>query len=82
MCGECDSISVYNHPTIFHDIMTSQGIEKFVNHTDDNDEEKNEEKDDDDGSEEIFELQLDAINGEIDDLLTHLMKVVKKIVYF
>jgi len=70
ICDECDNIIIYNNNNINHNIMTTRGIENFVN------------KDEiiDDTSIVIFELELDTFNGNINDLIILLTNLVKKIV--
>lgn len=72
-CSECDSIYIYNNNNIKYNIMTTHGIENYVN------------KSDDpicDTRDIIFELKLNTFNGNINDLILFLTNSVKKIIPF
>ncbi len=73
LCGECDSIAIYNNNNINYNIMTTQGIENFVN---------NYNEQIDNTSNIIFELELDTFNGSINDLLLLLTNSVNNIILF
>ena len=72
-CDKCDSVCIFNNNNIKYNIMTTQGIEEFVNKYD---------KLIDETCNIIFELELDTFNGNINDLLLLLTNSVKQIVPF
>lgn len=73
VCGECDRVVIYNNNNIKYNIMTTQGIENFVNNYDEvTDATRN----------IVFELKLDIFNGNINDLILFLTNSVKNIVPF
>ncbi len=74
VCGECDNVIIYNNNNIKYNIMTTEGIEKFVNNYD--------EVMDTDDDNIIFELKLDTFNGNINDLILLLTNLVKNIIAF
>lgn len=70
---ECDSIAIYNNNNIKYNIMTTHGIENYVNHNDDLYY---------DMGNIIFELKLDTFNGNMNDLILFLTNSVKSIIPF
>ncbi len=72
-CSECDYICIYNNNNIKYNIMTTQGIENFVNNYD---------KQIDDINNIIFELKLNTFDGNMNDLILLLTNSIKQIVPF
>lgn len=69
-CGGCDNIYIYNNDNIKYDIMTTHGINNYVNTYGEQIDMGN----------IIFELKLDTFNGNMKDLLLFLTNSVKEII--
>jgi hypothetical protein len=69
-CNECYSIVIYNNNNIKYNIMTTNGIENFVNKY----------YNEDDNGNIIFELELDTFDGNINDLILLIINSVKNII--
>lgn len=72
ICDECDHISICNNNNINHNIMTTHGLDMFVN-------QENQENIDDTNN-VIFEIELDTFNGNIDNLILLVKNSIQKII--